>query len=155
MPDEIIDALDEDSRRAHDAVLDRANTHIAHRVSDAEQGRVILMLNNPALGPAVAGISWATARYVGPSGEDAQLDAENATRIADSIGAFLNEVQTLILEEMKEHDLGAIYAAARPMGEEPAPAQSGGSPIHAPHHGERVLKCQPSELIEDDDVVDA
>lgn len=124
VPDEIIDSLDDEDRRAHEAVLERANTHIAHRVSDAEQGRVILILDNPVLGAAVAGVAWFSARFVGPSQEDAQRDAANAAKLADSIGAFLEVVQGSILEEMRGHSLEDLYAAANPMGEDPSPPES-------------------------------
>lgn len=121
VPDEIINSLNEERRRAHEAVLERANTHIAHRVSDAEQGRVILLLNNPALGQAVQGVAWFTARFVGPESDDALRSAKTAELIAGSIESFIEAVQTALLESAAGRDLDSLYATAHPMGDEPPP----------------------------------
>lgn len=65
-----------------------------------------------------------SARFVGPSEEDAQRDADNAAKPAERIGAFLTVVQESILEEMRGHSLEDLYAAANPMGEDPSPPES-------------------------------
>lgn len=118
VPDEIIDSLEQGSRRAHEAVLERANTHIAHRVSDAEQGRVILLLNNPTFGREVQGVAWFFARFVGPDSDDALRAAHTAELIAESIAALVESVQDQLLETAKIRDVDALYATAKPMGDQ-------------------------------------
>jgi hypothetical protein len=117
VPDDILDSLDPEVRRAHEAVLERANTHIAHRVSEAEQGRVLLLLNNPSMGQAIQGIGYFSARFVGPSVEDALRDVEVAQSLADSVAAFVEIVQGELLEAAKERDLESLYDSATPMGD--------------------------------------
>jgi hypothetical protein len=117
VPNEILDSLDPQFRHAHEAVLERANTHIAHRVSDAEQGRVVLLLNNPSLGREVQGVMYVFARFVGPTSEDALRAAEVAKLLANSVTAFVESVEAELLESAKDRDLQKLYASAAPMGD--------------------------------------
>lgn len=116
VPDEIVNSLDSEGRQAHERVLERASTHIAHRVSDEEQGRLILLLSNPAIDHAVQGVTWFTVRFVGPFREEAQKAAETADLMADSIAAVVESIQTQLLESAKQRDIETLYATARPMG---------------------------------------
>lgn len=101
VPEEIINALDSEGRLAHERVLERANTHIAHRVSDEEQGRLILLLSNPAIDQSVEGVTWFTVRFVGPFEEEARQAAEIAVLLADSVGALVESMQTRLLEDAR------------------------------------------------------
>ena len=117
IPEEVIDALDSEGRQAHERVLERANTHIAHRVSDEEQGRMILLLSNPAIDMSVEGVTWFTVRFVGPFEEEAQQAAEIAVLLADSVGALVESMQTRLLENAKNRNVEDLYANAKPMGD--------------------------------------
>lgn len=117
VPEEIIDALDSEGRQAHERVLGRANTHIAHRVSDEEQGRLILLLSNPAIDMSVEGVTWFTVRFVGPFEDEAQQAAEIAVLLADSVGELVESMQTRLLEDAKNRNVEDLYANAKPMGD--------------------------------------
>lgn len=117
VPDEIIGLLDDEGRRAHDAVLEHANTHIAHRVSDGEQGRVILILTNPSLGQEVQGVAYFFARFMGPDRDAALRAASTAELLAASINEFIESVQHDLIESATERDLDGLYATARPLGD--------------------------------------
>jgi hypothetical protein len=126
VPEEIIDALDSEGRLAHERVLERANTHIAHRVGDEEQGRLILLLSNPAIDMSVEGVTWFTARFVGPFEEEARQAADIAVLLADSVGALVESMQARLLEDAKHRNVEDLYANARPMGDiETKPADQG------------------------------
>lgn len=114
-------------------MLERANTHIAHRVSDEEQGRLILLLNNPAIDKSVQGLTWFTVRFVGPFREEAQQAAETAGLLADSIAAVVESMETQLLESAKQRDIKTLYATAAPMGDGTLGEPEHGMAYRSPH----------------------
>lgn len=115
VPLEIVESLTESRRAAHDHVLHMANEHIAHRVADAEQGKVLLLLDNPSLGKAVQGVFFLHLRFAGPTPTDARDAAATAQLLAECVGEFAAGVQQRLLAEAQSGDLEAFYAAASPL----------------------------------------
>lgn len=129
VPDEIVNTLDVERRQAHKRVIERANTHIAHRVSAEEQGKLILLLSNPAIDHAVQGVTWFTVRFVGPFKEEAQRASETADLLADSIALVVESVQSQLLESAKQRDIEHLYATALPMDREGPLGESEGGHV--------------------------
>lgn len=115
VPAEIINALSEQDRAVHQALLDRANTHIAHRVSSYEQAKTLVFLDNPQVGRAVAGATVLAVRYVGPKPEDAERDAKIAGHLADNVSLAVQDLTALVIAEAKAADLDHLYTLATPM----------------------------------------
>lgn len=65
--------------QAHNDVLDSANQHIAHRVNDLEQVRVMALLNPPPLQQGIAGVGYFMLHMVGPE----QAVAERLIAVCD------------------------------------------------------------------------
>ena len=64
-----MDSLNEELKKAHDEVLDMADKHFAHRVSELEQIQVFLMLASPPTPKAVIGVGHLMATFIGPAPE--------------------------------------------------------------------------------------
>ena len=116
VPEEILDCLDENHRAAHEKLIEHADTHIAHRVSDLEQVRVLLVLNNPDLGKSVQGVLSYGPRFVRQADDDLRRSAETASLIADSLDGYLNAFRAALLADARKRDPEELYANSRPLG---------------------------------------
>lgn len=112
VPEQLLDSLDEDGRTMHDRILREANQHIAHRVSDLEQARVILLLANPVLSRKVLGVGPFTVRYLGPVTTDARLAAQVAANLRDAMAQQQQLLQQLMIEKAQEREVEEWYRDA-------------------------------------------
>jgi hypothetical protein len=114
--DVAIDALGADHREVHDHLLVVANEHVAHRVSDAEQVIVQIVLSNPTVRRAVEGVAFLHGRYLGPFPERASKAADLAGMLREVVAAELESLRRVLMDTAKKRDLDSLYADATPMG---------------------------------------
>jgi hypothetical protein len=109
------DVLDGALRAVHDRLDDLTNKHVAHRVGDAEQARVLLVLSNPVVGRSVDGVINLTLRFAMPDSDFLAGAALAAQQLRDAVRRELDELGQAIVEEMAGRDIDELYANSTPM----------------------------------------
>ena len=116
-PDTIVDGLSPADQDTHTALLEEANRHVAHRVSDDREHGEVLVTLNPPHDPGVQGVGWAGLRYGGARDElvaavsplCSHLVAELEIEIATLTGTVRSEAEA-------EVDRLYLEAGVRPLG---------------------------------------
>lgn len=108
-------ALEPPMQELHEAILDEANRHIAHRVDDREQVTVTLLLRNPLLGQVLEGVAVLHARYIGPFPERAAAASSLAGTLQAAMTVELERLKQTLLESAQRSDIAALYEGAVPM----------------------------------------
>lgn len=114
VPENFLDALDEDERRMHREVLEERNQHVGHRVGLQEQAKVILILNPPPGDRAVAGVAVFGVRLLARTGEDLATAERVATKLGERLGAESHALQETLMADAGQR-LDEWYAKAQPM----------------------------------------
>jgi hypothetical protein len=99
----------------HQQVMEVRDQHIAHRVNDAEQARVLAVLAPPPSPKAVAGVIVWGARLVGEAPEHAQELRDLTAGLLEVVSDDLSSAQQRLLEWAKQQDLDDAYSRAKPM----------------------------------------
>jgi hypothetical protein len=100
----------------HQQVMETRDQHIAHRVNDAEQARVLAVLAAPPAPKAVEGVIVWGARLVGQSPEHARELRDLATALVKVVSEDLTALQQQLIEWAKQQNLDDAYSRAKPMG---------------------------------------
>lgn len=121
-----------EQRAAHALTLQLADKHIAHRVGEQEDVRVLALLAPPPAPREVLGVGLMHVRMVGPEVEVAAHLADVAQALARNLLQELEERRNRFLAQLElasNADLADLYANARaPAGAEAAPTDRGTSP---------------------------
>jgi hypothetical protein len=112
LPQELIDELD--GTEIHRSVMDLRDKHIAHRVSDAEQAKVVAALSPPPA-RAVAGILVFGARLIGKSPEHISDLRHLTESLLQVVGEDMATIQHDLLSWAQSQDLDDVYAGAAPL----------------------------------------
>lgn len=105
-----MEGLSRDQRDAHLLTLDLANKHVAHRVGDQEDARVVALLAPPPAPHAVEGLAVLYFRMVGPEPEVAQRLAEVAQLLLDDVLQQIEERRQGLLENLvADPDVARFY----------------------------------------------
>lgn len=109
LPDEWIDELD--GRELHTWLLALADKHIAHRVSDAEQSHIQVLLN-PIEPASVIGILPVNLRLVQPDRPPAEV-AAFVGRLLRAVDAEVERGTLIVREQVEQVDVAELYEIAR------------------------------------------
>jgi hypothetical protein len=105
-------ALSPEQLETHSAVLDMANQHIAHRVNDLEQVKVVAMLAPPPLPQSIAGVGALMIHLVGPE----VVVAERLITVCDLLLANAEQenrrLSDLATQGLLQQGIGQLYEAA-------------------------------------------
>lgn len=110
-PSEIIESLNDADRATHEAILEDADRHIAHRVDDDREEAKIKVVLNPPHNPGVAGVSRSGHRF-GGARDDLVLAVDPlCNRLLDELDGEINRLG----DEVRAHaerELTALYEKA-------------------------------------------
>lgn len=110
-PSEIIESLDDTDRATHDAILQDADTHIAHRVDDDLEAADVKVMLRPPHDPGVAGVSWSGHRFAGAP-DDLVLAVEPLCQdLLDKLGGEIDRLREAVRAQAAT-DLKALYERA-------------------------------------------
>ncbi len=112
IPDALMDSLSEELQKAHNEVLDMADKHFAHRVSDLEQIQVVLMLAPPPNPRAVIGAGHLMVKFVGPAPELLDQLSELAEMFEGTLQTEVAVLNQSLLDESQPH-AEALYASTK------------------------------------------
>lgn len=114
-----INDLTPEQLEAHTAVLDMADKHIAHRVSDLEQVVVVALLTPPPMPREVVGVGSMVVHWAGPEVELAQRLIAVCDRIIAKAIEASNQLSQGVTNEFRKRDLDPLYqqVAERELGE--------------------------------------
>ncbi|MDP9419566.1 MAG: hypothetical protein M3P53_05380 [Actinomycetota bacterium] len=114
VPEDFLDALDEDERRIHTEVLEERNQQVGHRVGLQEQATVILILNPPPGERAVAGVAVFGVRLLARTGDDLALLERVTTKLGERLTGEYQALQQALMVEGAQR-LDEWYTKAAPM----------------------------------------
>ncbi len=110
---ELVPLLSEEQRQVHEQVMDMADKHVAHRVRDYEQARVVAVLEPPPGERRVVGIGVLGVHMIGPTPEVAQHLAEICALFLDVLSAQAAANNDALTKELNASaDLDELYRAA-------------------------------------------
>ena len=110
-PRDIIESLSADDRATHEAILQDADTHVAHRVDDDREAARVSVVLHPPHDPGVAGVFTSSQRF-GGARDDLVLAVEPlCNHLLDELDAEINRLRSEVRIEA-EAELEAHYARA-------------------------------------------
>lgn len=102
-------ALTPDQLAAHESVLDMADKHIAHRVSDLEQVVVAALLTPPPMPREVVGVGTMVVHWAGPEAELAQQLITVCDLLLASAKGESDRLCQGATNELRTRDVGPMY----------------------------------------------
>lgn len=115
VPADIMGALDDNLQVLHERLLYEADKHVAHRVVSGDQCRILIAVNNPALGRALVGPTIFYIRKLAANKDEVESARDLARRLHGEVHARRDAEMAIIDEETRAMDLDDIYAHAHPL----------------------------------------
>jgi hypothetical protein len=117
---DFVNSLSDAARETHEALMDEADRHVAHRVGDREQIKVAVLLNPPPGDQRVLDVLFWGARNLGGGTRVDDL-ADLAKRLLEAVALDTKVIASQLCAEVNA-DLANVYAHASPMPPAPSPA---------------------------------
>jgi hypothetical protein len=110
-PSDIIESLSDADRATHEAIVQEADTHIAHRVDDDREAAEVKVVLRPPHDPGVSGVSWSGHR-VGGARDDLVLAVEPlCSQLLDELDREITRLRDDVRAQA-ERELKALYEKA-------------------------------------------